>query len=67
MSAALMTRAEEKLTEENAKYWRKLREMEEQACANKRNSGLGCQNYCAYNGTAKCLHPEKAFPRENRY
>ena len=47
--------------EANEKYFRALREMEEQSCRNKRDSRMSCMDNCSYYGSEKCLHPEKVF------
>lgn len=53
---------EEQLKEENQKVMKKLYEMREADCRNKRNTGLMCnKDLCVYFATCDCIHPEKAF------
>lgn len=55
-----------RMDEEEQKFWRNMRDMEERECKNKRWTGFPCyQNNCPKYGTDDCLHPEKAgFPAQ---
>ncbi len=59
-----MTVEESKIQEENQKYWKNMRELDESSCERKRINGFPCsKEICEKFSTFKCLHPEKAeFP-----
>ena len=59
---------DKKLQEENEKFWRNMREMEERSCASKRFGVFPCcKEICDKYDTPKCLHPKEAGFPAKRY
>ena len=63
-----MISKELKIEEENRKFWRNMKELDEMSCKTKRINGFPCsKEICDRYNTDRCLHPEKAdFPAKRQ-